>query len=113
MDQELSTATGNGLQSTTGDPQTTGQETIGATKSSIQPTTASNLLISSNGVPLSQTPLSTVNLGSSTTSLPTNASPPAAKYHVNSVLVVIVIGLFILAVVLFWLTGRSVKNTTE
>lgn len=109
----LSTTSNGGTQLTTQSPQVAGNTNNGGGASSgLQPGTASDLLRSSNGVQLKQTPLSTVALGDRTTSSTQTAEQPKG-HHINPVLEIFSITLFILAIALFWFTSRSVKNTTD
>ncbi|HUY85286.1 MAG TPA: hypothetical protein VMU97_02100, partial [Candidatus Dormibacteraeota bacterium] len=72
---------------------------------------------SQNGVTLHGTALSTVNLTTPAPALPlaTSTAAPArpAKHHVNPVLFGLPALLVVVAVVLFWVTSRTVKSTTE
>jgi hypothetical protein len=90
-----------------------------APSSKVQPGTASSLLArttdSRSGIALIGTPLSVVDLNASTqTATPpeTQALQPKA-HHLNPVLLGLGIGLFVLAIVFFWATSRSAKNTTH
>jgi hypothetical protein len=116
----LTTTSGSGTQSTTQTPQSAGQEATGGTQSSnVQPGTATALLNSSGGVPLGGTVLTTVSLNRATpaaapatvSSVSQAGSPP--KHHVNTALFGFSVLLLVVAAVLFWTAGRSVKNTTH
>jgi hypothetical protein len=109
----LTTISGTGNQAATQSPQSAGDANPGGTNSSrVQPGTASDLLRSQNGVKLNPTPLTTVNLNS-TGSGTTQPSATGNQHHINPVLGAFSIALFVLAIVLFWMTSRSVKNTTN
>jgi hypothetical protein len=62
-------------------------------------------------VPLHANALTTVNL-SGATQTQTGQNAPAAKHHINTALLGISVVLFVVAIVLFWLTSRPVKSTT-
>lgn len=112
-DTTLNITPGSGTQSATQTPQSAGSPNNGGTETSgVQPGTASDLLRSSNGVQLKQTPLTTVNLD---TAKAGSAQPVQRTegHHIHPVLGVFSAALFILAIALFWLTSRSVKNTTD
>lgn len=111
---------GSGAQTVTQSPQSAGQSLPGGANSSqVQPGTASEVLAKPTGnigVPLNDTPVTTVNLNATTTSTqaqqpPATTTPPA--HHINPALLGISIALFVAAIVLFWLTSRSEKNTTN
>jgi hypothetical protein len=110
---QLTTTAGSGVQATTQSPQSAGQpSTAGAQSSSVQPGTATALLNGQSGVPLHGTVLSTINLNATTpaiVSVPTSNQP---KHHVNLMLFGLSALLLVVAVVLFWTTTRSAKNTT-
>ncbi|HEY5442561.1 MAG TPA: hypothetical protein VIJ68_03415 [Candidatus Saccharimonadales bacterium] len=103
-------------QSATQSPQA-GVQSIssGAKSSSVQPGTTTSLLSgSTSGVALRPTALPTVNLTNvpaTSTQATTQAAPAKAPHHVNSALLGMAILLFVVAVVLFWVTNRSAKNT--
>jgi hypothetical protein len=107
----LNTTSGSGTQATTQSPQSAGAATATTNSNAVQPGTASDLLRSNNGVELKSTPLTTVSLGAKSST--STAQPPVTnQHHINPVLGVFSVALFILAIVLFWLTSRSAKNTT-
>lgn len=114
--QLTTTGSGSGAQAATQSPQSVGQSpSSGAQASSVQPGTATSLLNGQSGVTLRTTALSTVNLdggnaASTAASLPAN---PPAKHHANPALFGFSGLLLVVAVVLFWTTSRSVKNTTQ
>lgn len=107
------TANAGGTQTSTQSPQSSAPatDTASTTSSGIQPGTATDLLRSSNGIVLQQSPLTTVNLTASTQST-TPVQTPQAR-HINGGLLAFSLILFVVAVVLFWKTGRSVNNTTK
>jgi hypothetical protein len=111
----LTTGTNSGTQTSTQSPQTAGKPSSSAANSSgVQTGTAASLLNSDSGVPLSATPLTTVNINgkAGTTTNSTVATTTAAKHQVNPALVGIT-GLFIIiAVISFLAISRSAKNTT-
>jgi hypothetical protein len=116
----LNTVSGSGSQSTTQSPQNlvnTTNNTEAAT--SVQPGTATSLLTTPNGIQLAPVQLSTVNLNNSSASTRAAASKVAVvttvppKHHLNSTLLGLSIGLFVLAIATFWFVTRSEKNTTN
>jgi hypothetical protein len=114
---QLSASSGSGTQGSTQSPQSAGSTATGAPTSSVQPGTATALLNNGQGgVPLHGTALSTVNLAPATAAATVTVQPPLpgmpAKHHINTPLFGMAILLFVVAAVLFWTTGRSVKNTT-
>ena len=113
----LTTTTGSGTQTTTGTPQTVGSapNNSAAKAGSVQPGTATSLLTSKQGVSLSNTPVTTVNLNGAQTTAATSAQTPnntATSRDVNPVALGFCGLLFVAAVVLFLVTSRSAKNTT-
>lgn len=113
---QLTTGTGSGVQSTTQTPQSAGQGATGGTQSSnVQPGTATALLSSPGGLPLQGTKLTTVSLNAATPATVASVSPATSppKHHVNTALFGFSALLLAVAVVLFWATSRSVKNTTQ
>jgi len=113
------TTTGSQSQTTAqvGNLQPTGEASSAAANSStVQPETANSLLSSQQGgVPLHGTSLSQVSLSTPAPALPlATAATTAAKpvHHANTVLLGFSGLLFVVAVVLFWTTSRSVKSTT-
>ncbi|HZL08264.1 MAG TPA: hypothetical protein VFC50_03660 [Candidatus Dormibacteraeota bacterium] len=115
---QLTTTSNSQSQTTTqaGNLQPTGQGSIGGTSSSsVQPDTANSLLSGGQGVPIQGTALSTVNLNppaTATASKPTVAAPVKPPHHANTVFLGFSGLLFLVAIVLFWTTSRSVKSTT-
>lgn len=111
---ELTIAPAVGQQTATQDPQAATTQAVGAPAQSagVQPGTTSSLLTSTQGVSLSDTPLTTVSLASSTQAQPNQAGQPV-HHHVNYGLYGVSIVLCVLAAVIFWATGRSAKNTTK
>lgn len=110
------TATSNpsaGSQSTTNSPQPTvaANSVSGGTPSSIQPGTATSVLTSAGGIPLTAKALSTVNLSATSTQATTAAQP--SQHKTNSGLLAFPFILVVVAAVSFWLTTRSAKNTTK
>jgi hypothetical protein len=112
MALSVSTGSDSGQQS---NPQSSvGSSGVPALAGNVQPGTPTNDLTSSNGVSLTQTPLTTVNIGSSTASS-TTAAPPAgsAKHHVSPVLIVLVVLLFIVAGAIFAAVSQSGKKHNQ
>jgi hypothetical protein len=116
---QLTTTTGSQSQTTAqaGNLQPTGQAGDTATNSSdVQPGTATSLLSSQQGgVPLHGTSLSQVSLNNPTpAALPvaTTTTTVVKPHHVNTVFLGFSGLLFVVAVILFWTTSRSVKSTT-
>lgn len=111
-DAPLTTTTSSGSQTTTTGLQSSvpANDISGGTPSSIQPGTDSGALVSTGGIPLTQTPLSTINIGRASTQSSTGV--PQAARHINPVLLGFSGLLFVVGLLLFWLTNRSAKNTT-
>jgi len=99
-------------QTTTQSPQAGAQSISGGTQSSaVQPGTTANLLNGSGSIALHPTDLQTVNLNATPTQ--TTATATATKpHHTNPIFFGFAIGLFALAVVLFWLAGRAERSKT-
>jgi hypothetical protein len=77
----------------------------------VQPGTPTSQLTSGNGISLNPTPLTTVSLKSaSSTSTP---KPVAPKQQINPVLFGLAIGLFLVALALFWAIARSGKKHNQ
>jgi hypothetical protein len=115
----LSTSAGSGNitnQANTQSPQTSagsGSPT-GTPGKNVQPGTATSLLNGgSEGVPLTSTALSVVSLNTSTRATTQPQATKPQNHHLNPVLLTIVIVFFVLAVIFFWQTARSAKNTTN
>jgi hypothetical protein len=70
-------------------------------------------LTSNQGISLSGSPLTTVDLSGSTTTQSQAKTSAATKHHVNGVLLGASIALVVVAVALFWAVSRSAKNTTD
>jgi hypothetical protein len=117
----LSIGSGGGTQTSTQSPQAlvgSGSSTEAASNvqpggSNLQPTTAA----SPTGIALHPTQLPTINVNnipkpvtSSSTTAIVHSQP---KHHVNSGLLSVAAGLFIVAVIIFWMITRSAKNTTN
>jgi len=111
----LTATSGSGSQTTTQSPQSVGDAATTTRSTSLQPGTASNLLTSQNGVALQPTPLSTVSLNPATQTATTQnaATAQPTAHHSNPVLLVLCVLFLAAAVVMFWITSRSAKNTTE
>jgi len=101
-------------QAATQTPQGATASNFGASQSSggVQPGTAQALLSSQNGVKLSGTALSTVNLGTASTSTVHSNPGTAVKHHVSAPLLGFALLLIVVAAVMFYFVGRSVKTTT-
>lgn len=113
-DTTLNTTSGTGNQATTQSPQVAGSSgTTGAKASSVQPGTASDLLRSQQGIQLKDTPVTTVNLSEATSSGTVQQTPATKHHHINPALGAFSIALFVLAIVLFWITSRTAKSTTD
>jgi hypothetical protein len=114
---DLSITSGNGAQTTTQSPQSVGGSgTNTEAGSNVQPGTATALLTSPDGISLRPTPLATVNIGASASTItPSHAAITTAppKHHVNSGLLGISAGLFVIAVIVVLFINRSAKNTTN
>lgn len=110
----LNTTTGTGTQTSTGSPQTVGAGSNTAQSGSVQPGTATNLLNSSQGISLANTPLTTVNLGATKTATTpgTTTGQAAADQQVSPLAIGVCVLLFAVALVAFAIINRSAKNTT-
>jgi len=114
----LSISSGSGGQTNTQSPQglvSSGSTTAAA--SNVQPGTATTLLTTGSGISLHPTQLPTINVNTAPQTV-TNPSSVAAttvqpKHHISSGLLGISAGLFIIALVVFWIITRSAKNTTN
>jgi hypothetical protein len=110
----LQIVSGNGSQSDTQSPQnlvnTTNNTEAGT---SVQPGTSTSLLTTASGIQLKPIQLPTVSLTSSLTSKVATTPPTPPKHQLNSALLGLSIALFVLAIVLFWSTARTGKNTTK
>jgi hypothetical protein len=111
-DAPLTTTTNSGSQTTTTGLQASvpANDISGGTPSSIQPGNDNGTLVSTSGIPLIQTPLSTVNIGAASSQSTTGVHQPAR--HINPVLLGFSVLLFVVGLILFWLTSRGAKNTT-
>jgi len=108
----LETTSGSGSQTATQSPQSATTTTgTGTAANGLQPGINQDALRSGSGVPIINTQPNSISLNSVSAS---TAVPVAAPqhHHANPVLAGFSIGLFALAVLLFWLTSRSVKTTT-
>jgi carbohydrate-binding DOMON domain-containing protein len=81
----------------------------------VQPGTTTSLLKSTGGIPLSPTAVTTVGLNgvSQGSSSQTVQPAPITHHHVDATFLAIPGLLIVAALVAFWITGRSVKNTTD
>jgi len=110
-------------QTTTNNPQASGQlagtstltPVAGSTQSgsAVQPSTTTNLLTNQITGSLSVVKPVTGALSVPAATSQATVAAPAPKRHINAALLGISVTLCLVAVVLFWLTARSVKNTTE
>ncbi len=73
---------------------------------SVQPTSTGELLRSQIGIPLSNTPISTISLAPTTAA---QVTKPVQR-HINPALFGVSALLFIVAVVLFWMTANTGKK---
>lgn len=118
----LSISSSGGTQTTTQSPQnlvSPDSSTEAATSvqpgvSNVQPETSS----SPSGIALHPTQLPVVNVNTSAGPVSSSSSSTVAvdtkpKHHINAGLLGASIGLFIVAVVIFWLITKSAKNTTN
>ena len=106
----LTTGLGDGNQSTTQTPQSAGRAATGGTDSDkVQSGTPSDILNNQQGIELKPAPLTTVDLNQTAT---VQAAKPSHPHHINPVLGVFSLALFVVAIALFWITSRSVKKTT-
>jgi hypothetical protein len=111
---QLTTTTGSGTQASTQSPQTAGLAASSGTQaSSLQPGTATSLLNGRNGVPLHGQALTVVNInGATAATIAQSPSTRVTKHHINTALMGVSVLLLLIAIVLFWVTSRSVKSTT-
>ena len=109
----LNTTTSTGFQRNTGTPQSSApaNDVAGGTPSTIQPTSTNNLFVSSNGIPLNVTPVTTVSVAPSSASASTLA--PVRTHHVNGALLGFSVLLFVVGLALFYFMGRADKSTTR
>ncbi|PIZ62669.1 hypothetical protein COY17_02170 [Candidatus Saccharibacteria bacterium CG_4_10_14_0_2_um_filter_52_9] len=118
MATQLNTVSGFGSQTTTETPQSAGQGNAGGTRSSnLQPGTSPSLLNStkSGGVPLQNNGVSTISLAptaAAQTQTVTGVAPQTKPYHYSPVAIAFPATLFVVALIMVWLTNRSAKNTT-
>ena len=118
MANDLSVTTGSDTDaSKTQNPQTAvGANNQAAKSGDVQPGTAQNLLVNSqasDGIPLTNTPLSVVNLATGTRADAQTNVVPAAPHHMNPALLIFSVVLFVVAIGMFYATSRSAKNTTK
>ncbi|HVA11498.1 MAG TPA: hypothetical protein VNG32_05035 [Candidatus Dormibacteraeota bacterium] len=114
----LSISSGDGGQTSTQSPQgLVGSGSTTAAASNVQPGTATTLLTTGSGIALYPTQLPTVSVNTApqttTTSTPVVATTIQTKHHISGGLLGISAGLFIVALVVFWIITRSAKNTTN
>jgi hypothetical protein len=110
------TTTPTGAQTSTQSPQAAGGTSTGTRSSSVQPGTAPNLLNAqaAGGVPLTNTAITTVNLGKTSASATTSAkvNTPVSTSQASPAVLGISALFFVAAIVIFALMNRSAKNTT-
>jgi len=114
--QNLTTGSASGVQTTTQNPQISGGSAnfSGQSTGTIQRGTASELLTSSGGVSLQNRGVTTLNLKTSTISNTKSATVTGqAQSSPNPFFLGFSLLLFGVAIVLFWTTSRSAKNTTK
>ncbi len=111
--QQLPTANSSGTQNTTQNPQNSVQTgSLADQTGSVQTGGLNSLLESQNGIPLQNTYSSAINLSSPITQTSTQADQGA--HHTPNYLLLGGSGLlFVVAIVLFWTSSRSAKNTTD
>ena len=110
-DNQLTTGTGGGTQTTTSSPQSAGSSTgyLPAT-STVQTGTTGSLLEGQGTIPLNvNQPVTTVALGKATTTTVQPAPPP---HHISPLAIAAIVVLIIFAIGTFISTSRSAKNTT-
>lgn len=109
MADQLTSGQALGAQGSTQNPQS-----VPTGDSGVQPTTSTDLLNGSNGIALNQPKVPTIGLGNTAqTSSQTVTTAPAAHHHVDSALLTVPGALLVLALVAFWITGTTVKSTTD
>lgn len=87
-------------------PQTSGAQVSAVqptTSSSVQPSTAAVLQNNAGNLKIQLPPPSPADKTASVTT-------PAKQHHTNSVFFGLAIGLFVVAVILFWLAGRAERS---
>jgi hypothetical protein len=114
MQPNLTTSPGSGTQTSTQSPQSANQGggLTNANASYFQTGSPASMLTSQNGITLQQTPLSVVNINS-TTATPKVQVTTQPKHHVNGLFLGLSLVLFLVAMALFWLTIKSANNTTD
>src|SRR5665213_1338151 len=114
LTQGLSTTTGSGTQGTTQNPQTASQQstTPANQTSNVQPSAPNTYLTNVGGVPLQPTGGESISLAS-TTATTTTPTKLTVHHHPNGALLGFSGLLFVIAMVLFWSTSRTAKNTTK
>lgn len=109
----LSTTNGGGTQSTTQTPQSVTTSNFGGTSSGdLQPNASLNLLNSSNGILLNDSPVTTVNLNS-TKSSATHINTSPTIHHINSLLIGMTTVLLVVAIVISAYFAKTANNTTK
>jgi hypothetical protein len=112
--KQLNTTTSSS-QTTTATPQTAVGSSVGGSENSgsLQPGTSTDLLRSSNGIPLSTTNLPSVNLSANLSTSTASASPVVtSKHHINVAMLSLSAIFIIVAIILFFTANRSAKTTT-
>ncbi len=115
MANQLTAGQASGTQAGTQNPQAISSSNGGDEQASgVQPGTASTLLTSPNGVALNPVAVPTVSLGNTLQSSSSQTTPTAvvSHHHVDTTFLIIPGLLIVVAIVAFWATSRSVKNTT-
>ena len=115
--QTLTTGTNSGTQTSTDSPQsaTSSGFSSGAPSSAVQPVVGGSQLNTggTNGIPLQNNQVTTVNLSQTSTAVTHATTTPQATHQTNPVLAGIAIVLFVVALGLYWYTNHSSKNTTN
>lgn len=109
---ELETVSGgsNG-QVSTQNPQTAPQaDNNSARAGQVQPGTARALLNNTQGVTLTNTPVTVVPVGATQTTIQQTVAKAPAKNEINPAALTLPIMLFLVAIVLFYVAGRADKK---
>lgn len=113
---QLNTVSGNGTQSTTETPQsTTTTSDLGTNNTAVQNNSATTALLTaqSGGIPLHSASIVAYDLGETIPGTVNVSNPPTSHSGPNDVLLGLAAVFIIIAVVLFWTTSKTSKNTTN
>jgi cobalamin biosynthesis Mg chelatase CobN len=105
------TAQGSAGQNASQSPQTATSTNNTVAAGNVQPGTAPSLLNQSNGTPLQLRTLPAANLNIQSTAQVT--APAVPKDQISPAAFILPAVLLVIAIVLFWLSGRADKSTTD